>query len=282
MVGGFHMEFVVATECQNPNPYSVILESTKGVQVYLGAEMIPVARVEDIPLTSLPAKGSGFIDAHVDWRPPQFSQIGPLLSAVFKRGPIPIWVENEIALKIDIDFLFAHIKMRTSFTKDCGFQVKLKMMPPKRAKVGPFACAESFDQLTLPPPDTAFHGELPLYQAHLAESEIKAGTIAKDVGLGTAMASGFGIGTVLLLLAIFGFIRASHLIFCNPAENKRRMRGVAANRKARSQQRGRSPGRSSAARGKGGGGSRGSSAGAASGDEAARARGVRAGDVQVD
>jgi len=200
--GGTKIALVSTTVCENPNPYAVEMKSSQASNVYMGQDRDLVTQITDIPLTILPAKGTGSIDVHVVVEP-----TGALLLdflGALTNNKIPIYIENNIDLLIDIDFFFSKFKAKHAFTKDCGFLVQVI-----GAKVGPMVCADEFDELELPPvSDEAFDGQLELYAANLADDEIKAGTTAKDVGLGVAMAFGFGLGVVLLLTSLYFYRHA--------------------------------------------------------------------------
>lgn len=208
VASGVSLDLVSTTVCDNPNPYAVILDSTEAVQVLLGDEKTPVATVTNIPLTELPARGTGSIDAHVSWSPPT-SEVAQALVAALGVGPVPIYVPTHINLRIDINFFFTRVKMAAAFNKQCGFNVQPRLLGAPQ--VGPFACADSLEELHLPAADAPFNGELPLYSANLAEKEVEAGTLAKDIGLGLAIATGFGIGAILLFFGLFACVEALNL-----------------------------------------------------------------------
>lgn len=193
--GGFHVDFTTATECHNPNPYIVKMKSNKGVDVFMGEKRIKVASVENIPDTILPARGTGRIVVEVKMAPTRQSW-GAMFGVLFS-ATTPIYIQNNIALSIDLNFFFTRFKVGKAFTKDCGFQ--LAIFRSALAKMGPLACANTFDELVLPPVgEESFDGKLDLQAGNLAASEIKAGTWAKDVGLGVAMLSGCFWGSVFL------------------------------------------------------------------------------------
>lgn len=218
--GGFHINFITSTVCLNPNPYKVNMRSGNGVNVYMGKKFIKVASVQHIPETVLPAKGEGSIDIHVQMKPTRKSW-GAMMGVPFSSST-PIYVENNIDLTIDLNFFITRFKVGLSFTKDCGFN--LQVFRSAFAKVGPLACADSFDSLEIPPVgEEGFTGELDLYAGNLAGDEIKAGTLAKDVGLGVAMISGCFWGSVLLVGSVFGCCRCRQ--YCSGA------RGPEADRK---------------------------------------------------
>jgi len=194
--GGFHVEFTTGTTCYNPNPYAVTMQSTKGVNVYMGEKYTKVASVQHIPPTTLPPKGTGDIVVLVKMQPTRQSW-GAIFGTVFSPTT-PIYVENSIELKIDVNMFFMHLKVKKDFTRDCGFNLQL-FRGGAFAKVGPLGCAESWAELQIPEVgDEAFKGKLDLYAENIAADEIEKGTMAKDVGLGVAIAAGLGWGVILL------------------------------------------------------------------------------------
>jgi len=179
--GGFHVEFTTGTTCYNPNPYAVTMQSTKGVNVYMGEKY---------------TKGTGDIVVLVKMQPTRQSW-GAIFGTVFSPTT-PIYVENSIELKIDVNMFFMHLKVKKDFTRDCGFNLQL-FRGGAFAKVGPLGCAESWAELQIPEVgDEAFKGKLDLYAENIAADEIEKGTMAKDVGLGVAIAAGLGWGVILL------------------------------------------------------------------------------------
>jgi hypothetical protein len=198
--GGFNVDLISKTVCVNPNPYAVELKSSKGVNVYMGKKKTLVSHIQDIAPTVLPPRGMGAIHVHVKSKPTS-AMFGTIFGSLFSRQT-PVWIENSIDLKIEINFYFMKVKLGTAFTKDCAMNVQL--LRGSMAKLGAMTCGENFDDLEIPPvTGLPFKGELPLYDYHLADSEIKAGTLAKDVGLGTAMASGFGFGSLLFFWSFY-------------------------------------------------------------------------------
>lgn len=127
-----------------------------------------------------------------------------MLSTLF-AGQIPVYIENNMELVIDIRFLFGSFTAKQAFSKDCGVNVQISI---DQANVGPMACADNFNDLTIPSVgNDAASNELKLSAGDVAADEVEKGTQAKNVGLGIAMGVGYGLGLLLLGGASFGLFR---------------------------------------------------------------------------
>jgi len=211
--GQWRVQLVTTTVCQNPNSYSVMLQSTGDGKIYLGTERRPVASLVSIPETRLEAKGNGTITATVDVPMKGmldlqgiFAGVGMLFGELF-----PIYWHNSMEVVIDVNFLFGHFKMTRAFDKDCGMNVQLHRFHPA---MGRMVCAKDFDSLPPLPapaegkPDQEHgHPSIHLAARGLAKQEVEKGEHAKNLGLHTAMAVFFGLGFILLVAAVVNIAR---------------------------------------------------------------------------
>jgi len=111
-------------------------------------------------------------------------------------GEVPIYLETDMEIGIDVRFLFGRFTTKRVFSKDCGLKLRMRSGTPE---AGPMACAGSFERLRIPAFGAgAGGGGLQLDALALAEEELERGRRAKNLGLGVAMAVGFGLGLVLL------------------------------------------------------------------------------------
>lgn len=208
-IGGFKVHLISTTTCENPNPYSVEMRSTKSEQVYIGHDMTPVASITEIPPSTLPAKGEGSIEAHIAIEPTL-----DLLPSVWNSltgSEIPIYIENRMDMVVYINFLVGSFSTKRAFNKDCGLNLKVHIFG--ETQVGPFVCADDFDHLQIPPADHPLTGEVHISAVDMAKDDIDKATEAKNVGLGASMGIGFGLGILLLILGSCGFwrlFRGSH------------------------------------------------------------------------
>jgi len=196
--GGLRIDLISTTTCENPNPYSVEMRSTKAEKVYMGQDRTPVASVTEIPHSTLPAKGKGSIEAKITIKP-----TGDMFSSLFAGlmgQEIPIYMENRMEMVVDINFLLGDFSTKRAFNKDCGLNLEVKVFGGG-AKMGPLVCGDDFDHLQIPPADHPVTSEMHISAVGLAKDDIDKATEAKDVGTGCAIGIGFGLG---LLLLIFG------------------------------------------------------------------------------
>lgn len=198
---GLHVDLITTTTCHNPNPYSVVIRSTTAERVYMGSDRTLVASVTDIPPATLPAKGSGSIRAKLRIKPTG-DMFDSLLSAL-SGATTPIYIESSMEVVIDINFLFGRFKKVKEVNKKCGMNLQVALFAGG-AEVGPMACADSFDGLTLPPVDHLVNGEIRIAAVGMAKDELDKAAKAKKVGLATAMGVGYGLGLVLLLCGSCG------------------------------------------------------------------------------
>jgi len=197
VAGQWKIQLITTTECHNPNPYSVVLQSAGDGQVYLGDAQSQVASITSIPKTTLPADGTGTIAAIIDI--PVHLDLGGIFSGVglLFGQQLPVYIRNKMELVVDVHFLFGgHFSLRREFDKDCGMNVQLHRFHPA---VGPMACAEAFDRLPRPLPEattgggSAQDGELKLSAKGVAQEDIQRGERVKNVALRSAIAVTFSL-----------------------------------------------------------------------------------------
>jgi hypothetical protein len=201
-----HLDLVSTTVCENPNPYSVQMKSSKTERVYMGQDRTLVASITDIPPTTLPAHGSGTILAKFRITPTG-DMIGSLFSGILGAltgKEIPIYFENRMELVVDISFLIGSFSTKRPVDKDCGLNLKVGL---GESEIGPMVCGDSFDQLQIPPADHPMNGDIRISAVRMAKDDIEKGKEAKDVGLGAAMGIGYGLGFLLLLAGSCGLWR---------------------------------------------------------------------------
>mmetsp|Transcript_100935 Transcript_100935/g.261272 ORF Transcript_100935/g.261272 Transcript_100935/m.261272 type:complete len:326 (-) Transcript_100935:251-1228(-) len=228
MKDGLKINLISTTTCENPNPYTVEMRSTKAEQVYMGDDRTPVASVTEIPHSTLPANGEGSIEAHVTIEPTA-DTLPSLLSGFFgglTGKEIPIYIENRMDMVVNINFLVGDFSTKRAFNKDCGLNLKMHLFG--RAEMGPLVCGDSFDNLQIPPADHPVTGEMHISAVSMAKDDIAKATEAKNVGLGAAMGIGYGLGLLLIVLGSCGMwrlFRRSH-----PAASAREVGGLAKQR----------------------------------------------------
>lgn len=194
--GGLHIDIMTTTTCENPNPYSVELTSAHGGKVYMGSSMTPVASVTRIPTATLPANGKGTLHAAVTIKPTS-DMFGSLLSIV-TAGTVPIYMDNNMQLKVDVKLLFGKLAFSKTINKECGMNVKAHLLGDP--EIGPMVCGSSFSELKLPPVDAQVQdGRLHLRADSVDPEELEQGEKAKNIAMGVLMGVGLGLGGVLLV-----------------------------------------------------------------------------------
>lgn len=210
------IQFHLSTECQNPNPYSVVLRSTGEGQVYAGSGRVLVATITDVPEATLEAQGAGSLNATVrlGWGDTLGSSSGLVQGVSLLLGQeVPIFIRNEVEVIVDVSLLFGHLSLTRQFSRDCGMKVKLWSAQSRGPALGGMVCAESFDDLPpLPRPLPHAGGRSPESEIRLsargvAEEQIEEGERAKNVGLGSATAVSFGGSFCLLCTALVADFR---------------------------------------------------------------------------
>lgn len=200
---GMHFQLITNTSCHNPNPYSVVLNSTRAANVYMGQERAPVGTIKDIPATSLPSAGAGWMAANITITP-----TADVLMSVFEllaAGQVPLYMESNMDVEVDIDFLFGRFSSSQSFSKDCGMGFRLVGM---RSVVGPMACADTWEQLEIPEMGSDATGELALSAAAMGGvGDIERAARLKNITLGLGMGVGYGLGLALLACGCLGVRR---------------------------------------------------------------------------
>ncbi|CAE8596812.1 unnamed protein product [Polarella glacialis] len=199
----------VTVECENPNQYALTVTETKLGKVYMGADRTEVGSLMQIPSAELPAQGTGSISAttSISLSGPLF---GTLIGALF--GDVPIWLELNMDIGVDVNFLLGRWQTSLPFNKDCGMNllgVPQLLLNPQGAKLGPMACADSFDALVIPSGSSgSSQGDsLSFDAAKIAPEQVDQATAVKDASLTSAIAVSFSLCGLLLLLGSLCVIR---------------------------------------------------------------------------
>jgi len=205
-IGTFELGVAVTSTCSNPNPYDLIVSSTKVGQVYMGKAnaMSEVGTVTDIPEKKLPADGKGNITAYLSIAPS-----GGIFGSVFDiimSSEIPIWLENNLEVKVDAKILFGSFKTTRPFEKKCVMNWKVEL--PATSKLGPMSCADTFAELIPEPVGSSAANTLTFPADSMAGEEIDEATTQKNVACGLGMALGYGLGVAFLVFGVVVLCRA--------------------------------------------------------------------------
>lgn len=219
--GGFHVNLTITVSCDNPNPYTVEVGTTRHLQVYAGKKINPVATVFDLPHATLPAHGKGSITAHGQIAPTS-KTVGPVTSALF-GGQIPLYVEIELEVSLSLNFIFGNFSATVPFVKDCGLNVQLYPIAGKNT--GNLACADSFDDLYISKIDRSPGAALKPQPLSLLDRQLIEAERAKTTGLGTLMGLFYGCALPILAVSTWYIYRLGWCCgcdCCNEEEEERR------------------------------------------------------------
>eukprot|EP00929_Paragymnodinium_shiwhaense_P109948 TRINITY_DN76583_c0_g1_i1.p1 TRINITY_DN76583_c0_g1~~TRINITY_DN76583_c0_g1_i1.p1 ORF type:complete len:344 (+),score=64.22 TRINITY_DN76583_c0_g1_i1:68-1099(+) len=192
---GVAMYLQTNMECENPNPYSLDVESNEPSQVYIGPVTLPVIGVQltpmtqvgevvDLPKATLNAESTGQIHS--------VSKIVLSRSLLIAIAPaaltdVPIKLDLKFDVLVDVSFVFGAWSTTVAFDKSCG--MLLAGLPsvatnPEGAKVGPMTCADGFEELKLLPVSAAgSDGEMVFAGINMAPEEIEEGNEIKTTAL---------------------------------------------------------------------------------------------------
>jgi len=195
--GGFHVNLTLNVSCDNPNPYSVNVSMPNQLHVYAGKNINPVATVTDLPHAILPAHGVGSIVAHGSIAPTR-QTLGTATGALF-GGQIPLWVEIELDVHVELDFIFGNFSTTVPFVKDCGLMAQFYSIGG--TNVGNLACADSFDDLHLTKIDRSRDAATKPQPLTLLDRTLMDAERAKTTGLGTLMGCLYGSALPILVVS---------------------------------------------------------------------------------
>jgi len=225
LLTGLSLGLTMNTTCDNPNPYSLTLQSPQALNVYLGQSRDHVATITDIPRTTLPSKGSGVVVANADIKLSlaQLMQTLPLLTA----SQIPIYMDQQIHLEVDVNLLFTRWRTNVEFSKECGFNMQGlgstlgdMITDQYEGSLGPMACADDFSSLTLP--NVGEHGsrELRMFAVNVAPREVEEGERLKTTALSAAQGVFYALSGLLFVAVAFclwGLLRERRQLAKKPA-----------------------------------------------------------------
>eukprot|EP00440_Ansanella_granifera_P059693 gb/GFBE01064697.1/.p1 GENE.gb/GFBE01064697.1/~~gb/GFBE01064697.1/.p1 ORF type:complete len:317 (+),score=47.45 gb/GFBE01064697.1/:1-951(+) len=198
---GRDLSISVEVTCDNPNPYAITVETAKQGKVYMGASRTEVGSLTQIPRIILGAEGSGSITAKTDMTL-SGSLIGELIPALV--GDVPVYMDLDLTLRVDVSFLLGHFETSLLFQKDCGMYlvgVLGLIANPKAARVGPMACADRGEAVAIPPADSdTSDGEVPFTALNMDPDRIETAKRVKDESLTASIAISFSLFALFLVL----------------------------------------------------------------------------------
>lgn len=209
-LAGIDVGLNIQVQCRNPNTYTIAIKDSKQGNVYVGDERTLVGAVSQIESPNLPAMGTGTVTAKnaIDIG----AATGLQLAGLLFLNQMPIYLELNMLIVIDVFFLFGRWETSLPLRKDCGMNLAGLaglIANPHAGRLGPLVCGNNFDELVIPPASSAAPGGSLRFSAlQIAPEEVEKGRQIKDTSLKTAMAVFFSLAIILLLLGSF-------LIFCH-------------------------------------------------------------------
>lgn len=198
-------QLTMGTNCSNPNPYTIGFGYAKKGGVFLGSERMRVGDAMATPFSKsgFPAQGDGAVYTTATVQITGELLAHMLTDLMTERG-IPLYVEVDQKVAVDIKFFFGSWSVKQSMKKVCGMMLAglISILSSSDTTLGPMACADSFDDLKVPPlssAPSAGRASLKFDALKMAPDEIQKGEAAKNIGLGGMMGLGYGLGAVLLL-----------------------------------------------------------------------------------
>lgn len=200
------LDLIIQMNCSNPNPYSIGFEWTRLGGVYLGAGRTKVGDTSAVPgkVSYFPADGFGsiWVRANTTISAMMLARLaGDLIQS---KGQLPLRLELRQRLSVDVMLLGSMgPKVSQPFVKECGMMISDLGLKPK---IGPMACADSFDQLAIPPVGAdPYDGTMRFSAKQVAPKTIQEGMNLKNWGLGITMAVFYTLGAILYIVAGWKF-----------------------------------------------------------------------------
>lgn len=195
-------DIIVQMNCTNPNPYSIGFDWIEMGGVFLGKSMTKVGDTSGVPgkTSFFPADGFGSIWVRANTTVNALLITELLGDVLTSGGELPLKLQLRQRLHVDVS-LMAGIGKSVSqlFEKEGGMMIANLGLRPN---IGPMACADSFDQLAIPPVGAdVFDGTMRFSAKQVAPKKIQEGMDLKNWSLGISMAVFFTLGLVLYIMA---------------------------------------------------------------------------------
>lgn len=205
VIGVSPTEFTVEIEtvCRNPNFYTIGFAMSEKGQVSMTTSRTPVGYAMESPYSasSLPAYGNGSI-----WTTAQVSVSGDMLlsllpSLTLSKG-VPLYLEMNNKLKVDISFFFGSVNLNKWVRKKCGMEIaSLVDRVGNKDSVGPIACADNWNDLVVPRLGDTGSSDIVISAENMGD-DIKKGALVKNVAFGISMLLLYSGGVALLFMGL--------------------------------------------------------------------------------
>eukprot|EP00933_Yihiella_yeosuensis_P075713 TRINITY_DN85191_c0_g1_i1.p1 TRINITY_DN85191_c0_g1~~TRINITY_DN85191_c0_g1_i1.p1 ORF type:complete len:482 (+),score=86.93 TRINITY_DN85191_c0_g1_i1:92-1537(+) len=155
---GLHIEVT----CWNPNGYEVQIRHDTPGKVFIGKHReIPIGELTMLFGSTLPAEGPGKIKVQMDTELPleNSETLNTLAHEFLSASEIPIFLELQFNVAVDINFGLTSFGTTAPFKKRCGMKLA-GLFAASESRLGPMICRDSFQGLFDKLPDTGVVNEL--------------------------------------------------------------------------------------------------------------------------
>lgn len=210
----------IEVTCKNPNPYAIkIIASTPGdtfVRFKEEEQTVQLGKLRVMPGSHLPEFGHGDIRVRMDTIV-RGAQADTLLPHLLSDRAIPIYIQLQFDVEVQISFGLVSWGVSAPFKKQCGLNmagVLVNQFLPnddsqRSNRLGPLVCRNHLGGVQLPPvgekEETPENGNMGFSAAQVAPQEVAAGELMKTASLGVSITLTlfFGVLCVLFSLATF-------------------------------------------------------------------------------
>eukprot|EP00930_Biecheleria_cincta_P044374 TRINITY_DN3049_c0_g1_i2.p1 TRINITY_DN3049_c0_g1~~TRINITY_DN3049_c0_g1_i2.p1 ORF type:complete len:277 (-),score=48.28 TRINITY_DN3049_c0_g1_i2:424-1254(-) len=205
-IEGLRILLTVEVRCDNPNPYTLMVKSVEEGKIYMGTERAGVG-VTRLPSGTLPAEGAGVFvtSADIDL---SGQLLGQLITALV--GDVPLYMDLNLAVDVDVNFLLGSFRQTLPFHKDCGMYlvgVPSLLAHSDAAKFGPMACVEQGQSINIPAAHSeSSDGLIPLTAPNMDKQRIDEAKKLKDTSLTASMAVSFTLCVLCLTAGLGRFV----------------------------------------------------------------------------
>lgn len=207
----------IAVVCTNPNFYHIALETAEKGEVTMSKSRIPVGWMMASPYSAsaLPAHGSGTIYTTAEVSI-SGTMITDLMPSMLGDQGVPVYMELNNKMQIEISFFFGMTSMSMWLRKKCGMEIaSFGDLLNSKDQIGPVACADSWGELVVPRLTDTGSNEIVLSASSMSGQELPMASLAKNLGLGGA--------AVLFYLASVAFMVCACMRWAHPPSSGSRL-----------------------------------------------------------
>jgi len=201
-------DLLVEMNCSNPNPYDLSFEFTEPGSVFIGRGRTLVGETNNAEnkISHFPAGGRGPFWVHASTRINAMTLAGVATDLMTSQGTLELRLQLRQRLMVDVTLVLgASMAIQQDFKKDCGMMIGNLGLHPT---IGPLSCADNFEELSIPPASAGrSDGIMRFAASEIAPKVLAKGALAKNLGLGIAMAVFYILGLVCYICAARKFMR---------------------------------------------------------------------------